>query len=95
VSSATPAIAPVIERAWRRQAAVLRKVEEPDRALAFDEDRWTRELASDLQPLYQNAGYSDAAQRAERLAYLVNRDTRTRLEARVNPFTREATDYVS
>jgi len=82
------AVAPVIERAWRRQAAVLRKVDVDDRALAFDDERWTRELAHDLKLT------GVEALQAERLAYVVNRDTRTRLEAQINPFTREASDYV-
>jgi HK97 family phage portal protein len=97
--TALDAVHPVIERAWRRQAAVVGKGDDPDsRLAAFDDDRWTRELTTDLVPCYRAAGYDEhgARRRAARLAYIVNGDTRTMLATGVAAFSphREASAYV-
>jgi HK97 family phage portal protein len=92
-------VAPVIEGVWKRQAAVLGKADPDARAAAFDDARWTRELVADLTPLYRTAGFDEAGarRRAERLAYIVNSDTRTLLAAGVAAFSphREASAYVA
>jgi HK97 family phage portal protein len=91
-------VVPVIERAWQRQAAVVGKVERDQRIAAFDDERWTKELVADLIPVYRAAGCTlpGARKRAERLAYVVNTDTRTLLTVGAAAFSpyREARDYV-
>lgn len=91
------AIAAAISEAWKRQAAVLGKVDAALRAATFDNERWTRELATDLAPIYRRAGCSEftAHQRARRLALIVNDDTRMLLGAGIAAFEPERkADYV-
>jgi HK97 family phage portal protein len=92
-----PAITAAITETWKRQAAVLGKVDDAQRAAAFDNDRWTRELAADLAPIYRRAGCSEliAQQRARRLAFIVNDDTRMLLGAGIAAFDADRkADYV-
>lgn len=91
-------VAPVIERAWQRQSAVLGKLPSDRRAENFDADRWQHELAADLLPHYRAAGYDErrAQRHAAQLAYIVTTDTRTLLAtgAAAFPPHREASTYV-
>lgn len=76
------AIAPVVMRAWVRQRARLEKLPIEDRPAAFTPiDRWDRELAESLVPLYRAAGldYATALKRSEALACRVNTETLRRL----------------
>jgi HK97 family phage portal protein len=75
---------------WQRQAARVQKDPIARRATLFTHDRWTRELATDLRPLFIAAGCAEGTE-AERLARAlaarINDDTRARLAAGGNPFT--------
>jgi HK97 family phage portal protein len=87
----TAATATVIRAAWNRQRKILDAIPQPQRAAAFDLERWDRELAADLVPVYLAAGYrADAAAReALTLAGRINADTRDRLMDRDSAFTAE------
>lgn len=87
----TAATATVIRAAWNRQRKILDAVKPAERAAAFDGERWDRELAADLVPVFLAAGYSGdaAAREALTLAGRVNADTRDRLMDRDTPFTAE------
>jgi len=91
------ATAHVVRASWNRQRKILDATDPADRAAAFDPDRWDRELAHDLTPVYLAAGFSEsaAARAALTLAGRINADTRDRLMDRDNPFSadREARLY--
>jgi HK97 family phage portal protein len=94
---ATDVTAPVIRETWRRQQARLQKVALAERAAAFDRDRWDRELARALEPLYRAAGAGAdlAARESTTLATVVNADTLQLLVAGEDAFSpnREAGLY--
>jgi HK97 family phage portal protein len=95
-STVTPAAtAPNAERwattvraCWSRQAARLQKHPVAERASQFDQRRWTRELASDLRPLFVAAGCADADadRRALEMASAINQETWERLAGDRDPF---------
>jgi HK97 family phage portal protein len=87
------ALGPVLEATWTRQWQRLEKLPPDLRVHAFDLDRWDRELAADLVPLYQALDPEEAARRAIGLAERINTDTlRSLVNGAVNPFVgREAT----
>jgi HK97 family phage portal protein len=99
VEPAVPAAATarVIRASWNRQRKILEQTAPSDRAAAFDPDRWDRELAADLTPVYIAAGFgdADAAREALSLAGRINADTRDRLMDHDNAFSsdREARLY--
>jgi HK97 family phage portal protein len=92
------ATAAVIRASWNRQRKILESTTDPvHRAAAFDTERWDRELAADLMPVYLAAGYTNAAasRAALALAGRINADTRDRLMDYDNAFSadREARLY--
>jgi HK97 family phage portal protein len=94
----TTATADVVRASWDRQRRVLERLADgPARVAAFDIDRWDRELASDLRPVYVAAGFSsaEASHAASALASRVNTQTLDRLLTGDQPFspTREAELY--
>ena len=94
----TAATAAVIRASWTRQQKILEGTTDPvQRAAAFDLERWDRELARDLTPIYLAAGFTeaDAAREALTLAGRINADTRDRLMDSDNAFSadREARLY--
>jgi HK97 family phage portal protein len=91
------ATVPVIRRTWMRQRARLDKLPIEERAHGFEVDRWNRELAAELEPLYRAVGYdeADAAHQAAALAATINGDTLQLLVAGEQAFSsgREAALY--
>jgi HK97 family phage portal protein len=77
-----------VRACWQRQAARLQKEPVAERANRFDQRRWTRELAADLQRLFVAAGCADADadRRAVEMASVINQETWERLAGGRDPF---------